>query len=44
MYRDWIKLHNRKQRNAVSNAKNAARYYKLSSNQLIKTLMARGNG
>ncbi len=44
MYRDWIKLHNRQQRNAVRDAKNAVRYYKRSNNQLIKTLKALGDG
>ena len=44
MYRDWIKLHNQQQRAGVRDAKNAVRYYKRSSNQLIKTLKALGNG
>ena len=44
MYRDWIKLHNHQQRAGVRDAKTAVRYYKRSSNQLIKTLKALGNG
>lgn len=43
MHRDWIKLHNRQQRAGVRDAKNAVRYYKRSSNQLIKTLKALSN-
>ena len=44
LYREWIKEHDNQRRDSQRDAKNSVRYLKRSSNKLIKTLKALGNG